>query len=128
MERTGRLRQVDTERRARVADHPGQGIGAPGVYVPGFSLPKGVSPLVPIAIAGLITGNNDQREQAAYAIGDLVERTEESAIKPFVVPRSLQWVLSKGATTVSLDFSKLRVLSLIEECVCQNLMFDRWRR
>ena len=63
-----------------------EGVGAPGVYVPGFSLPKGVSPLVPIAIAGLITGNNDQREQAAYAIGDLVERTEESAIKPFVVP------------------------------------------
>jgi hypothetical protein len=63
-----------------------EGVGGPGIYVPGFSLPKGVSPLVPITIAGLITGNNDQREQAAYAIGDLVERTEESAIKPFVVP------------------------------------------
>ena len=60
--------------------------GAPGVHVPGFSLPKGVSPLVPIIIAGLTTGSNEQREQAAYAIGDLVERTEESAIKPFVVP------------------------------------------
>ncbi|KAI0800349.1 ARM repeat-containing protein [Fomes fomentarius] len=60
--------------------------GGPGVYVPGFSLPKGVSPTVPIIIAGLTTGSNEQREQAAYAIGDLVERTEESAIKPFVVP------------------------------------------
>ncbi|KAI0710312.1 ARM repeat-containing protein [Cerioporus squamosus] len=60
--------------------------GAPGTYVPGFSLPKGVSPTVPIIIAGLTTGSNEQREQAAYAIGDLVERTEESAIKPFVVP------------------------------------------
>ncbi|KAH0826083.1 hypothetical protein J3R83DRAFT_5825 [Lanmaoa asiatica] len=29
---------------------------------------------------------NEQRENAAYAIGDLVERTDESAIKPFVVP------------------------------------------
>ena len=60
--------------------------GGPGIYVPGFSLPKGVSPTVPIIIAGLTTGSNEQREQAAYAIGDLVERTEESAIKPFVVP------------------------------------------
>ncbi|KAJ7600549.1 armadillo-type protein [Mycena floridula] len=60
--------------------------GAPGIYVPGFGLPKGVSPTVPIIIAGLTTGSNEQREQAAYAIGDLVERTEESAIKPFVVP------------------------------------------
>jgi hypothetical protein len=60
--------------------------GGPGTHVAGFSLPKGVSPTVPIIIAGLITGSNEQREQAAYAIGDLVERTEESAIKPFVVP------------------------------------------
>ena len=60
--------------------------GAPGVYVPGFSLPKGVSPIVPVIIGGLTSGSNDQREQAAYAIGDLVERTEENAMKPFVVP------------------------------------------
>lgn len=60
--------------------------GAPGEHVPGFSLPKGVSPMVPIIIAGLTTGSNEQREQAAYAIGDLVQRTEENAIKPFVVP------------------------------------------
>ncbi|KAJ7180610.1 armadillo-type protein [Mycena filopes] len=46
--------------------------GGPGHYVPGFGLPKGVAPA--------------QREQAAYAIGDLVERTEENAIKPYVVP------------------------------------------
>ena len=60
--------------------------GAPGQHVPGFNLPKGVSPTVPIIIAGLVTGSNEQREQAAYAIGDLVERTDENAIKPFVVP------------------------------------------
>ncbi|KAJ7449659.1 armadillo-type protein [Mycena latifolia] len=60
--------------------------GGPGQYVPGFGLPKGVAPTVPIIIAGLTTGSNEQREQAAYAIGDLVERTEENAIKPYVVP------------------------------------------
>ncbi|KAG6844943.1 hypothetical protein H0H87_002276 [Tephrocybe sp. NHM501043] len=61
-------------------------IESTGPTVPGFNLPKGVAPTVPIIIAGLTTGSNEQREQAAYAIGDLVERTEESAIKPFVVP------------------------------------------
>jgi len=60
--------------------------GAPGATVPGFNLPKGVAPTVPIIIAGLTTGSNDQREQAAYAISDLVERTDVAAIKPFVVP------------------------------------------
>ncbi|TCD64479.1 translational activator of GCN4 [Steccherinum ochraceum] len=63
-----------------------EGAGAPGRHVPGFSLPKGVGFAVPVVIAGLTTGSNEQREQAAYAIGDLVERTEEAAIKPFVVP------------------------------------------
>jgi hypothetical protein len=60
--------------------------GGPGRHVPGFSLPKGVAPTVPIIIVGLTTGSNEQREQAAYAISDLVDRTEETAIKPFVVP------------------------------------------
>ncbi|KAK0212097.1 armadillo-type protein [Desarmillaria ectypa] len=59
--------------------------GAPGRFVPGFSVPKAVAPLVPVIIAGLTTGSNEQREQAAYAIGDLVERTEDIAIKPYVV-------------------------------------------
>ena len=60
--------------------------GGPWQTVPGFNLPKGIAPVVPIVIAGLTTGSNEQREQAAYAIGDLVERTEESAMKPFIVP------------------------------------------
>jgi hypothetical protein len=59
--------------------------GGPGQTVPGYNLPKGIAPLAPIIIAGLTTGSNEQREQAAYAIGDLVQRTEEASIKPFVV-------------------------------------------
>ena len=60
--------------------------GVPGVPVPGFGLARGVSAFVPIIISGLTTGSNEQRENAAYAISDLVERTAEAAIKPFVVP------------------------------------------
>ncbi|KAG8843400.1 translational activator of GCN4 [Serendipita sp. 405] len=60
--------------------------GAPGRTVPGFNIKGSVSSMVPVIVAGLTTGNNEQREQAAYAIGDLVERTEEIALKPYVVP------------------------------------------
>jgi hypothetical protein len=59
--------------------------GAPGRTVPGFNIKGSISSMLPIIIAGLTTGSNEQREQAAYAIGDLVERTEEAAIKPHVV-------------------------------------------
>lgn len=62
-----------------------EGTGAPGRGVPGFSLKGSISSMMPIIIAGLTTGSNEQREQAAYAIGDLVERTEEVAFKPYVV-------------------------------------------
>ena len=60
--------------------------GAPGHVVPGLCLPKGVALMVPIIIAGLTTGSHEQRENAALAIGDVVLRTDESSIKPFVVP------------------------------------------
>lgn len=49
-------------------------------------MPRGISAFVPIVISGLTTGSNEQRENAAYAISDLVDRTAEAAIKPFVVP------------------------------------------
>ncbi|KAF8317653.1 ARM repeat-containing protein [Clavulina sp. PMI_390] len=58
--------------------------GAPGRNVPGFSLPKGVAPILPIITAGLTGGNNEQREHASYSIADVIERTEESAIKPYI--------------------------------------------
>jgi len=60
--------------------------GVAGLIVPGLSLPKGPQPLVPIILAGLLSGTNEQQEHAAYAIGDLALRTDEQAIKPFVVP------------------------------------------
>lgn len=64
-------------------------IGAHGRSVRGLSIEgpgRGPAPVVPIILAGLTTGTNEQREYAAYAIGDLVHRTSEAALKPFVVP------------------------------------------
>jgi hypothetical protein len=60
--------------------------GAAGRTVPGFSISNAIAPFVPILIAGLTTGSNEQRENSAYAIGELVPRTAEASIKPFVIP------------------------------------------
>jgi hypothetical protein len=59
--------------------------GAPGKHVPGFSRPKGVQSIVPILLAGVLSGTQEQREQAALGIGDLVQRTSETAIKPYII-------------------------------------------
>ncbi|EIW69657.1 hypothetical protein TREMEDRAFT_73934 [Tremella mesenterica DSM 1558] len=56
-----------------------------GVDVAGFSRPKGVQSIVPILLAGVLSGTQEQREQAALGIGELVQRTTESAIKPYII-------------------------------------------
>jgi hypothetical protein len=62
-----------------------EGTGAPGKHVPGFSRPKGVQSIVPILLAGVLSGTQEQREQAALGVGDLVQRTSELAIKPYII-------------------------------------------
>lgn len=59
--------------------------GAPGRTVPGLDRPKGVQSIVPILLAGILSGTQEQREQAAYGIGDVVQRTSEASIKPFII-------------------------------------------
>ena len=51
--------------------------------VPGFSLDKGLSPILPIFLQGLLYGNPDIRTSSAYALGDLVDRTRLESLKPF---------------------------------------------
>lgn len=62
-----------------------EGTGAPGKHVPGFSRPKGAQSIVPILLAGILSGTQEQREQAALGVGDLVQRTSETAIKPYII-------------------------------------------
>ncbi|PWN39719.1 ARM repeat-containing protein [Ceraceosorus guamensis] len=59
--------------------------GAPGEELPGLCRPKGPAPLVPVFLAGLLNGTAEQREQGAYGLADIVERTSADAIKPFVI-------------------------------------------
>ncbi|KAK0554986.1 translational activator of GCN4 [Tilletia horrida] len=61
-----------------------ENVGEPGQGLPGFCRPKGVGPLVPVFLAGLMNGTAEQREQGAMGLSDIVERTSAEAIKPFV--------------------------------------------
>ena len=47
---------------------------APGYEIPGFCRTGGLKPILPILIQGLLAGTNEQREQSAFGLGDVVER------------------------------------------------------
>ncbi|KAF2759956.1 ARM repeat-containing protein [Pseudovirgaria hyperparasitica] len=59
-------------------------VGVKGSNLPGFSLPKGINAILPIFLQGLMNGTATQREQAALAISDIVDRTNGDALRPFV--------------------------------------------
>lgn len=54
--------------------------------LPGLSLPKALSPFVPIYLQGILQGSSAElREIAAEAMGELVHLTSETTLKPFVI-------------------------------------------
>ncbi|GAA5915522.1 hypothetical protein JCM6882_005925 [Rhodosporidiobolus microsporus] len=62
-----------------------ESVGTPGHPVDGFSRPNGLKPILPILLQGLLAGTAEQREQAAYALGDLVERTSPDSFKAYCI-------------------------------------------
>ncbi|KAI1262663.1 ARM repeat-containing protein [Xylariaceae sp. FL1019] len=77
-------------------------VGVPGSNLAGFELPKGISAILPIFLQGLMNGTPDQRTSAALAISDIVDRTSEASLKPFVTPITgpLIRVVSERSTDV----------------------------
>lgn len=77
-------------------------VGVAGHNLPGFELPKGVNAILPIFLQGLMNGTPDQRVQAALAISDIVDRTSEASLKPFVtqITGPLIRVVSERSTEV----------------------------
>ena len=67
----------------RAISNATSGIG-PDDELEGFCLPKGISPILPFFLQGLMYGSPDMREQSALGLGDLVQRTSPLAMKPYV--------------------------------------------
>ncbi|ORY78643.1 armadillo-type protein [Protomyces lactucae-debilis] len=61
-----------------------QSVSVPDTDLPGFSLPKGLSAVLPIFLQGLMQGNSDQKEESALGLGDVIVRTKPEALKVFV--------------------------------------------
>ncbi|PHH91372.1 hypothetical protein CDD83_733 [Cordyceps sp. RAO-2017] len=79
-----------------------QRVGVPGANLRGFELPKGINAILPIFLQGLMNGTAEQRVQAALGISDIVDRTSEASLKPFVtqITGPLIRVVSERATEV----------------------------
>ena len=77
-------------------------VGVAGANLKGFELPKGINAILPIFLQGLMNGTPDQRAQAALGISDIVDRTSEASLKPFVtqITGPLIRVVSERATEV----------------------------
>ncbi|KAJ1957567.1 translational activator of GCN4, partial [Linderina pennispora] len=51
--------------------------------LPGFDLPKGVGPILPIYAQGLLVGSADSKERAVRGMARLVRFTSPAALRPF---------------------------------------------
>ncbi|KAJ8126135.1 hypothetical protein O1611_g7503 [Lasiodiplodia mahajangana] len=79
-----------------------QQVGVAGSNLAGFELPKGINAILPIFLQGLMNGTPEQRTSAALAISDIVDRTSENSLKPFVtqITGPLIRVVSERSTDV----------------------------
>ena len=74
-----------------------------GKVLPGFCLPKGLTPILPLFLNSLISGSPDTRKQAASGLGDLISLTSDEALKPFVIQITGWWKKKKAFFFLSLD-------------------------
>ncbi|KAI9167300.1 eIF-2-alpha kinase activator GCN1 [Paramyrothecium foliicola] len=99
---TKKLKKEDMESLVGSTRQTLQRVGVAGTNLRGFELPKGINAILPIFLQGLMNGSADQRVQAALGISDIVDRTSEASLKPFVtqITGPLIRVVSERATEV----------------------------
>jgi hypothetical protein len=53
--------------------------------LPGFALPKGIAPLLPVFREGILNGMPEEKESAAQGIGEVIKLTPAASLQPFVI-------------------------------------------
>lgn len=53
--------------------------------LPGFCLPKGIVPILPIFREAILNGDGDEKEAAAQGLGEIIKVASSSALQPSVV-------------------------------------------
>ncbi|KAI1372611.1 translational activator GCN1 [Hypoxylon crocopeplum] len=99
---TKRLKKEEMEALVQSTRQTLLQVGVAGSNLPGFELPKGINAVLPIFLQGLMNGTSEQRTSAALAISDIVDRTSEASLKPFVtqITGPLIRVVSERSTEV----------------------------
>lgn len=99
---TKKLRKEEMEALVFSSRQTLQRVGVAGANLRGFELPKGINAILPIFLQGLMNGTPEQRVQAALGISDIVDRTSEASLKPFVtqITGPLIRVVSERSTDV----------------------------
>jgi hypothetical protein len=90
-------------------------VGVAGSNLPGFSLPKGINAILPIFLQGLMNGTVEQRTQAALAISDLIDRTSDKGLQPFVVQITGPLIRVVGERSVEVKAAILLTLNNLLE-------------
>ena len=57
----------------------------PNGDLPGFCLPKGIAPLLPVFREAILNGLPDEKENAAQGLGEIISLTSASSLQPSVV-------------------------------------------
>jgi hypothetical protein len=99
---TKKLKKEEMENLAPSTRVTLQLVGVPGANLRGFELPKGINAILPIFLQGLMYGTADQRTQSALGLSDIIDRTSEASLKPFVtqITGPLIRVVSERSTEV----------------------------
>lgn len=53
--------------------------------LPGFCLPKGIFPILPIFREAILNGDGDEKEAAAQGLGEVIKLTNAQALQPSVI-------------------------------------------
>lgn len=99
---TKKLKKEEMESLVASTRQALQRVGVAGAHLRGFELPRGINAILPIFLQGLMNGSTEQRVLAAQGISDIVDRTSEASLKPFVtqITGPLIRVVSERATDV----------------------------
>ncbi|KAI9228900.1 MAG: armadillo-type protein [Piptocephalis tieghemiana] len=90
----------------------------PTECVAGFSLPKGLGPIMPIFTNGLLGGSVDAREQSALGMDEIIRLTEPMALKTYVTQMtgSLIRIMGERVTAPVKAAILGALLSLLRRC------------
>ncbi|EPX70624.1 translation elongation regulator Gcn1 [Schizosaccharomyces octosporus yFS286] len=59
-------------------------VGINDTTLPAFEIPQGINSVLPIFLHGIMHGTNEQREQSALGVADIVTRAEADKLRPYV--------------------------------------------